>query len=419
MSHSIDRKFTEVPHRAADHLRMPTPMPAASRSGAVIAVCFVITALEGYDLQAFGVAAPRLVHSLALNGGQQGWIATAAMIGLVAGAFAGGWLSESFGRKPVLLASVIGFGACSLWTAMSHDYPWLLAARFVTGLGFGGALPNLIAIAGEISAPRRRAATTSAIFCGLPAGGAAVAMLAKLMGAHMDWRMIFAIGGALPLLAAPLVMMFMPETRPAPAPGAITAVRAALFGKGQAAHTVLLWIGSLLTILFLYLMLNWLPTLVVAKGFTPGDGASAAFAFNLTGIVGALVLGFVVDRIGFRWALFAIYGSLALVVLALVGAGPIRLIVMLSGAAGFLVLGAQFALYGLTPILYPVHARASGAGAAVAFGRFGSIIGPLMAGQMRLAGWSAAQVLTAMLPVVVVAGAAVFALSFVGNRHDR
>lgn len=397
---------------------MPTP-PATHRPGAVIAVCFVITALEGYDLQAFGVSAPQLVRSLALNGGQQGWIATAAMIGLVAGAFAGGWLSDRFGRKPVLLASVIGFGVCSLWTAMSHEYPGMLMARFVTGLGFGGALPNLIAIAGEISAPRRRAATTSAIFCGLPAGGAAVAMLAKLMGGgHLDWRTIFAIGGALPLLIAPLVLMRVPETRPQAAHGTHSAVRAALFGRGQAAHTILLWIGSLLTILFLYLMLNWLPTLVVAKGFTPGDGASAALAFNLTGILGALVLGWVVDRIGFRWALFAIYGSLALVVLALSGAGPIRLIVILSAAAGFLVLGAQFALYGLTPILYPVHMRAAGAGAAVAFGRFGSIIGPLMAGQMRLAGWTAGQVLTAMLPVVVAAGSAVFALSFIGNRHD-
>ena len=389
-----------------------------SRVGGTIAVCCVITALEGFDIQAFGVSAPQLIHALGMNGGQQGWVASAAMVGLVLGAFAGGWLSDRVGRKPVLLASVIGFGVCSLWTALCHDYSVLLVARFVTGLGFGGALPNLIAIASEISPPRRRAATTSAIFCGLPAGGAAVALLAKLMGNHVDWRVIFAIGGALPLAVVPLIVFLLAETRPARAPAATHRIHTALFGKGQAAPTVLLWLASLLTILFLYLMLNWLPSLVVAKGFSPGDGASAALAFNLTGIVGALVLGWVVDRIGFRWALFMTYGALTAVVFALGLASPIHLIVVLCAAAGFLVLGAQFSLYGLTPLLYPAQMRAAGAGAAVAVGRFGSIIGPLMAGQMRLAGWSAALVLTAMLPVVFTAGSAVFLLTFLGNRHE-
>ena len=112
------------------------------------------------------------------------------------------------------------------------------------------------------------------------------------------------------------------------------------------------------------------------------------------------------------------YGALTAVVFALGLASPIHLIVVLCAAAGFLVLGAQFSLYGLTPLLYPAQMRAAGAGAAVAVGRFGSIIGPLMAGQMRLAGWSAAQVLTAMLPVVFTAGSAVFLLTFLGNRHE-
>jgi AAHS family 3-hydroxyphenylpropionic acid transporter len=384
----------------------------------VVAVCFLITALEGYDIQACGVAAPKLIPELGLNPGQQGWVASAAMIGLVFGAFVGGWLADRTGRKPVLLASVVGFGLFSVWTALSHDYGTLVLARLATGIGFGGALPNLIAIAAEISAPRRRAATTSAMFCGMPAGGAAVALLAKLAGPHLDWRATFLIGGALPLLLAPLAFLLLPETRPDHDPAADRNLWTALFGEGRAAPTLLLWLANLLTLVVLYLMLNWLPTLVVAKGHAAGDGAAAALAFNLVGVAGALLLGFVVDRVGFRWSLLVTYGALAFVMLSLGGARPLDLILGLSAAAGFLVLGAQYSLYALAPTLYAPQVRAAGAGAAVGVGRFGSIIGPLLAGELRQAGWSAGQVLGAMLPVVLAAGAAIFALTYLVRRYD-
>ena len=381
----------------------------------VVSICFLIAGLEGYDIQAFGVAAPKLVPQLGLDASQQGWAASAAMVGLVLGAFSGGWIADRVGRKPVLVGSVLIFGIGSLWTALSHDYGTLLLARVATGVGLGGALPNLIAIAQEISPPARRGATTSTMFCGMPAGGAIVALAAKMAGEGLDWRVIFMIGGALPLLVAPLVLILLPETRPARDETADRRLLKALFGGGRAIPTLLLWTANLLTLVVLYLTLNWLPTLVVAKGHTVGDGAEASLAFNLVGVVGALVVGFLVDRVGYRWALAATYAALALCMFALAGVGPMGLILTLSAVAGFLVLGANYVLYSLAPRLYAPQVRAAGAGAAVGIGRFGSIIGPLFAGELRHAGWSAGQVLGAMLPVVLAAGAAVFALTFLAK----
>lgn len=385
------------------------------KAGLAVAICFLIAALEGYDIQAFGVAAPQLVPELGLDAGRQGWAASIAMVGLVIGAFAGGLLADRSGRKPVLIASVAVFGLGSIWTALIHAYEPLLAARLVTGLGFGGALPNLIAMAAELSPPRRRAATTSAMFCGMPAGGAAVALAAKLAGPDLDWRTIFMVGGVLPLIVVPIVALLLPETRPAQAAQADRNLAKALFGAGRATPTLLLWAANLLTLVVLYLMLNWLPTLVVAKGHQAADGASASLAFNLVGVMGALLLGFVVDRVGARWSLLVTYVALAGAMGALSWAGGLSLILTLSAVAGFLVLGAQYALYSLAPTLYPAHVRAAGAGAAVGVGRFGSIAGPLIAGELRHAGWSAGDVLGAMMPVAVVAGAAVFVLTFVAR----
>jgi AAHS family 3-hydroxyphenylpropionic acid transporter len=398
---------------------MPDSTAGHAKSGLIISICFLIAALEGYDIQAFGVAAPQIVPQLGLSAGQQGWAASAAMIGLVMGAFTGGWAADRVGRKPVLIASVILFGIFSVITGLVHGYGPLLAVRIATGLGFGGAMPNLIAIATEISSPRRRAGTVTMMFCGLPAGGATVALMARTFGADLDWRTIFFIGGALPLLLAPAIIKFLPETRPEPAAGADRSLLPALFGGvRQAASTLLLWIVCMLTLAVLYLLLNWLPTLVVGKGLTAADGAAASLSFNLTSIVGALLLGLIIDRFGFRWPLLVTYAALAATMQALSLASGIGGVLLFSGLAGFLVIGAQYALYALAPAYYGPGVRAAGAGAAVAMGRLGSIAGPLIAGQLRSAGASADQVIGAMLPVVLAAGAAAVLLTYVGRQQD-
>ena len=174
-------------------------MTAAKRlsPGFIVAICFCIAALEGYDIQAFGVSAPHMAPELGLNPGQMGWAGSAAMIGLVIGALTGGWVADRVGRKPVLAVSVAAFGVFSVATAYANSFETLTLARLLTGIGFGGAMPNLIAIATEISTPSKRAATTTSMFCGLPAGGALVSLLASNAGDALDWRTVFLIGGVM------------------------------------------------------------------------------------------------------------------------------------------------------------------------------------------------------------------------------
>lgn len=388
-----------------------TTIPVNARL--VIGICFLIAALEGYDIQAFGVAAPHFAPQMGLSPAQVGNAAAIAMVGLVMGAFAGGWAADRWGRKPVLLASVLVFGVFSIATAYAGGLNPLLAARFATGLGFGGALPNLIAIAAEISTPRRRALVTGAMMCGMPSGGVCVALLARLVGEGLDWRTLFLIGGALPLLVVPLIALKLPETRPAEMVKAPAGLAHVLFAGGRAAPTVLLWTSSLLTLVVMYLLLNWLPSLVVAKGYLPAEGASASLAFNLLGAIGAILVGLAADRAGVRWTMLAAYVGLGLALWGLGGSASLAAILALSGAVGFTVMGAQYVLYSIAPALYPQSARAAGAGAVVGIGRFGAIIGPLLAGDLRQAGWTADQVLGVLVPVALAAGAAILALTFV------
>lgn len=382
---------------------------SAPRRAAILVMCLTIAGLEGYDIQAFGVAAPQMARELGLEPEAQGWLGSAAMLGLVVGAFGGGYVAERFGRRLVLTASTFVFAAFSIATGLASDLETLFVVRLAAGLGFGGAMPTLIAIAAELSGPKHRTLAVTTMFCGLPAGAAGVALLARSMGEAVDWRTIFVIGGVAPLLLAPLVPWLTPrsERRAERTP---SAPARDLLGQGRAVPTLLVWATFATTLLIVYLMLNWLPTLVIAKGLSASTGATAALVFNLASIAGALAMAMLVDRRGFRWPLAIAYGFLALVVAAMSVSDRPEIVLLLSAAAGFLVVGPQCALYALIPVIYPPHARVLGAGAAVGMGRFGSIVGPLIAGSLRAAGFSADQVFLFMSPLALAAGLTVFLL---------
>lgn len=377
-----------------------------------LALCFLTAVLEGYDVQAFGIAAPKLVAALHLDPAEQGWAASIAMVGLVLGAFLGGRVADRLGRKPVLLMSAALFGLCSIATGLSANFASLLLARLATGIGFGGAFPVLIAVAAEVSSPARRGATTSALFSGMPAGGALVSLLAGIAGSRLDWHTIFILGGAMPLMLLPLLWLFLPETRPERDETVNAALLPALFAQGRAFATVLLAGASLLILVLLYMILNWLPSLVVAKGHLPSDGAAASFAFNIAAVVGTALIGIVMDTMGARRTLAISYVALFAAVYLLGAAASIGPIVAFSGVTGFFTVGISCALYGLAPSYYPPQVRAAACGAIVGIGRIGTIAGPLLAGQLRQQGWPAEHVIDAMLPVIFIGGSAALLLSW-------
>jgi len=377
-----------------------------------IALCFLVAVLEGFDIQAMGVAAPKLAPEFGLNPNQLGWVFSISNIGLVIGASFGGWAADRFGRKPVFIGSVLAFGAFTLVTAYAGTYPVLFAARLLAGLGFGAALPNMMAVAAEISVPGKRATTASAMFCGMPLGGGTSALVTQILPPDFDWRIIFLIGGTLPLIVAGALHLWLPETLGAAQRTTRSPVARTLFGEGRAWPSLLLWLAFLPTLLILYLFLNWLPTLVIANGFERAIAPQASLAFNFASVVGALWFGWLVDRFGARWPLVVCYALLIVAIVALGSARQLAPMLLLSGAVGFFLLGANYSLYGVAASYYPAAMRGTGSGASVAVGRVGAIGGPLLAGVLLGDGVTATSVVQYMAPVAAVACIAVFLLGF-------
>jgi len=398
-----------------------TAAKAGARTGAAVPLCFAVALLEGYDIQAIGVAAPKLIPALGLSPGQAGIAFGGGMAGLVVGALIGGWLADRMGRKLLLLAAVALFGLATLATMVAQDYPSLLAARLATGLGLGVAMPVLVAIALEVAGPTRRTRTVTAMFCGMPVGGASSALFAAFAFERLDWRSIFLLGGLLPLLLLPALLFLMPETRGAKPPmeGPPAGGLETLFGGGRGLVTLLLWLTFGLTLLVLYLLLNWLPSLVTARGLPATAGAQAAMAFNLASVAGALAIGRIVDRVGARGPVALAYLGLLAAMLGLALSQALLPILLCAAAAGFCLLGAQYSLYGVTPMYYPAASRGLATGASVAVGRLGSIAGPLVAGQLLGLGFTAGGVAAAMAPVVIVAGFAATLMTLRATLHDQ
>lgn len=394
-------------------LQERTAIAVTPSVGITVALCFLVAVVEGFDIQAMGVAAPRLAPQFGFGPQQMGWIFAISNIGLVIGASLGGWLADKVGRKPVFIAAVVSFGIFTLLTSLVGTFGSLFVVRFCAGLGFGAALPNMMALAAEVSAPEKRASTAAFMFAGMPVGGGTSALMTQLLPADFEWQVLFEIGGILPLLLAPAIYFLMPETLvKAARDPARTSVFAALFGNGRAPVTLLLWLAFLPTLLILYLILNWLPTLVVANGLERAVAPQASLAFNWASVVGALVFGWAVDRVDTRWPMIVAYGGLIASLIALSASRGLEMTLLLSGAAGFFLLGANYALYGVAATYYPKNVRGTGSGASVAVGRIGSIIGPLLAGILLGSGTSASGVVQYMVPVAALAGAAVVGLSF-------
>jgi AAHS family 3-hydroxyphenylpropionic acid transporter len=381
-----------------------------------IAVCVLAAFCEGFDLQAAGVAAAGIVSEFKAAPAQMGTFFSASTLGLFFGALVGGRLSDSLGRQRLLIISMALYGICSILTARAWSIESLTFARLLTGFGLGGAFPTLIALVNERSPSHRRRANVALVYSGMPFGGALVSLMSMLTTSD-HWRAIFIVGGIGPLiLAAVMHRTWQESPRPRRAvsdtPGVPSALGAvalkagdfrAIFAYGRTVATLLLWVSCFLGLLTVYLLLSWLPTLLVADGFTRTQAAGAQIGFNIGGTISALVLG---ELLEWRLRNLSVVATLVAspLLLFFISEAPnnFSLVLLITFALGGAVLAAQGYFYTAAADLYPTPIRGIGAGATVAAGRVGSIVGPALGGLLQSAGRGSSQILSDILPLVIL-----------------
>lgn len=377
----------------------------------VLVLCFLVVLVDGFDTAVIGYIAPALRQEWGLQPAQLSPAFGAGLFGLMVGAFVFGPVADAYGRKKVLLVSVLIFGLGTLASAYSTSIDMLTALRFLTGVGLGGAMPTCITLSSEYSPARRRmimvTLSYSGFTTGLALGGAVASQIIPVFG----WRGVLMIGGIVPLLLLPLLAWLLPESVRFMAthakhtdalrkvmgkitgrtdlheitfvelqsPVAVRSPISQLFIGNRALRTVLLWGTFFCSLFVFYLLTSWLPSILKDAGYDIAAAARIGAMVPLGGTVGAILMALLMDRVSpYRVLGLAYLGSalvIALIGYVLADAFWLGLTVFM---VGFGVAGAQNGLNLLSASIYPTAARATGVSWAMANGRVGSIMGSVL-----------------------------------------
>jgi len=414
----------------------------------VTALCFVIALLDGFDTQSIAFVAPRIAEDWGLSPSSFGPMFSSGLLGLTIGALFLSPAADRYGRKAIILISTLIFGVFTLLTASASSMPQLLFLRFVTGIGLGAAMPNIIALTNEYAPERIRASLVTVMFCGFPLGSTIGGLLSSWLIARWDWHSVFLLGGIIPILLMPVLIILLPESvrflvaRGAPESRIAPIVRRIapdvspqrfiqslkdeggsetngfsvfqLFREGRAITTTLLWVVFFMNLLVMYFLVNWLPTLLKSAGLPLSLAILSTATLNFGGVIGGLILGKLLDKRKPHVILGIAFAASAVFILVISFAG-LNLTVLLLGAAlsGFGVVGAQFGCNALAASIYPTTIRATGLGWALGIGRIGAIVGPLVGGLLLSQQWLPHDIIRMALFPAVIASLAVFALGWV------
>jgi AAHS family 4-hydroxybenzoate transporter-like MFS transporter len=407
-------------------------------------LCFIIIAIDGFDTAIIGFIAPSLRGEWHLSPQQLAPLLSAGLVGLAFGSFLAGPLGDRIGRKAILVVSVLFFGIWSLASAYTDSLLTLTIFRFLTGLGLGGAMPNAITLTSEYAPQRSKSTVVTIMFCGFTFGSGLGGVLAAHMIPEYGWRSVLLFGGYVPIACAVVFYFLLPESvrflvlrRPAskqieatlrrvapdaqlagasffiPEPPA--AVRrspvAQLFASPLAFGTLALWATFFMSLLIVYLLTNWLPTLFKDAGFPIAKAALVSAMYQVGGTVGAIVIGRLMDRFN-PYRVLGLSYLCAIAFIALIGFRYNDLLLLNLGVAGvgFCISGSQIGANALAAAFYPTSNRVTGVSWALGIGRCGAILGSLMGGALLGAGLGFSAIILLLAIPALLASISIFAM---------
>ena len=363
---------------------------------------------DGYDLYVGTNVLGSTVSTGFSTFAQNAQFVSLTFVGMTIGSLAAGFLGDAFGRRFTYQVNLLIFGLASLAAAFAPTMEWLIAARFVMGLGLGAEIVVGYSTLTEFVPPRSRGRWLSfmafIVVCGLPA----TTILGSLIIPAFGWRPMFVIA-AIGALIVWYLRKALPESprwleskgriaeaeallseieRECGASGAPLPPAAAkaplmtareLFGPTLLPRLVL---GSIVLIVIntlIFGFVTWLPTFFVQQGITLTRSFAYTVMISLAAPVGCAIGAFLSDRVGRRPTIIG--GSMAAILFGALY--PFMTDPALIVATGFWLLLAIYVLvallYGVyTPELFPTEVRLRANGICNMLGRGATIVSPFI-----------------------------------------
>ena len=398
--------------------------PMSALQIAAVAITVGLNALDGFDVLSISFAAPGIATEWGIDRAALGVVLSMELIGMAVGSILLGGVADRIGRRRTILGCLLAMATGMFMVTTAHDIVTLSAWRLVTGLGIGGMLAAINAVAAEFANVRRRNLSLAIMVIGYPIGAVLGGSVAAQLLKGSDWRAVFEFGAIATVCFVPLVWFFVPEpvqflisrrpagalvrvnatlarmghapvdTLPAASPEEDRASLADILKPGLAGTTLLLTLAYFAHIVSFYFILKWAPKIVVDLGHAPAQAAGVLVWANVGGAVGGAIFGLLAQRFSLKPMTIAVL-LISSVMVALFGAAGVRSLsglAALACASGLFTNSAVVGLYTIFARAFPTHVRATGTGFAIGVGRGGAALSPILAGVLFDAGLSLAGV---------------------------
>ncbi len=386
---------------------------------AVVILTIALNALDGFDVLSISFASPGIAQEWGIDRAALGIVLSMELIGMALGSVFLGGVADKIGRRPTILGCLVVMAVGMVLATTVRGLIDLSIWRIVTGLGIGGMLASINAVAAEFSNARRRDLSVSLMSIGYPLGAVVGGIVAAQLLRGNDWRSVFYFGASVTALLIPVVYFVIPESvhwlaRKQPL-GALDKINGALlrmghpkvnalpeisaaararsiaeiFQPGLVAITTIVTLAYFFHITTFYYIVKWIPKIVVDLGFPPSSAAGVLVWTNVGGATGGIVFGLLTQWFGLK-PLTIVLLVLSTVTVTLFGRSPadLQTLNIICAMAGFCTNAGIVGLYAIIARVFPTQVRAFGTGFTVGVGRGGSVLAPIIAGFLFTYGYS-------------------------------
>lgn len=199
-----------MPPRIINVTELIDKRPTNAYQKSIIALCALVAMLDGVDSQMIAPTGPSIAASLHVPPVAMGPIYSAGQFGYLIGALCFGPIADRIGRKSMLVLTAFVFACCTLMTVTAQSFDFLLAVRFVTGLGLGGAAPCFVSLASEYGPKRVRAQIVAFLWAAVPLGGLFGTFAIAFMLPRFGWPSVYYLFGGLTFIVAAVAALIYP-----------------------------------------------------------------------------------------------------------------------------------------------------------------------------------------------------------------
>jgi benzoate transport len=377
----------------------------------VVGLCFVVNMIDGMDVLILSYIAPTLQEEWGVAADRLGILFSAGILGMAIGGIVLAPLADLFGRRLVIIASLIVSTIGMILSGFAADIPQLMVLRLLVGVGIGTVLASMAAIIAEYAPDRHRNFAVGLLYAGYPLGAIITGFVAVQAIPAYGWHAVLTGAGLVSALMVPTLIVLLPESMqflikrsppralerlnrilarmgrpqlselPIPDEAPTKAGVAGLFADGRTVGTLLLWAAMILGFAALWFIISWIPKLAILSGLDQANGIYAGTIFNVGAFLGTVVLGLITARFKLqRVVMIFLFAAAGAMILFGSVAMPVPLVLAVAFLIGFLLQGGFNGIYPLAARLYPAEVRSTGIGWTMGVGRLGAVMGPFVGG---------------------------------------